>query len=151
MGIAMAAATVAAAAASFAAPFPPSLYATIYGAVNATIAQLGPGPSGLYAYPTNGVAPGAYGWQTGSAGGWTSGFFPGMLYKLYDRSGLTDAFAFAQANERSAGIASQQFNRGTHDVGFMVYTAFGQQYALTGNATARRYTAPASAAASARR
>ena len=126
----------AASAAALSAPFPESLYASIAAAANATIAQLGPGPAGLYSYPTNGKAPGAYGWATSTAGGWTSGFLPGLLFKQANRSGLTDVYSFTQAVERSAGLASQQFNAGTHDVGFVVYTSFGQQFHLTGNATA---------------
>jgi hypothetical protein len=109
-------------ASRFAAPFPESLYSTIAAAANATIAQLGPGPAGLYAYPTNGKAPGAFGWATSNSGGWTSGFFPSIFFKLWERSGLTNAQYFEQANARAAGLASQQFNKGTHDVGFMVYT-----------------------------
>jgi hypothetical protein len=122
------------AAGPLAAPFPDSLYTTIAAAVNATITQLGPGSD--YVYPTQGTAPGAYGWATASSGSWVSGFFPSILFKLFERSGLADAYSFAQANARSAGIAAQQFNRGTHDVGFMVFTPFGAQYRLTGNATA---------------
>jgi unsaturated chondroitin disaccharide hydrolase len=131
-----AAAAAAAAASGFAAPFPESLYATIAAAANATATQLG--DEGLYTYPSNGIASGKYGWATSSSGGWTAGFYPAIWWKLYERSGLTDELAFAQANARSAGLASQMNNRGTHDVGFMVYTPFGAQYRLTGNATALR-------------
>jgi unsaturated chondroitin disaccharide hydrolase len=41
-----------------------------------------------------------------------------------------------QANAYSAAIAVNQFNTGTHDVGFMTWGSFGQQWLLTQNKTA---------------
>lgn len=59
--------------------YPPELYAFVGAQANATLAQV-PAEN---AYPANG-SPGKYGWGTSNYGGWTSGFFPGLLFKLYN-------------------------------------------------------------------
>ncbi len=62
------------------------------------------------------------------AGDWTSGFFPGSIWLLYEYtnrdSWLDDAF------QRTAGIEAQKFNTGTHDLGFMLGCSFGNGYRL---------------------
>ncbi len=59
---------------------------------------------------------------------WTSGFFPGSLWLLYEYTNkdfwLDDAF------KRTAGIEGQKFNTGTHDLGFMLGCSFGNGYRL---------------------
>ena len=59
---------------------------------------------------------------------WTSGFFPGSLWLLYEYTNkdfwLNDAF------QRTAGIEGQKFNTGTHDLGFMLGCSFGNGYRL---------------------
>jgi rhamnogalacturonyl hydrolase YesR len=63
---------------------------------------------------------------------WTSGFFPGVLWFLYEYSGkqewLTQAKAF------TANIEREKTNAGTHDMGFKVYCSFGTGYRLTKDA-----------------
>lgn len=62
-------------------------------------------------------------WKTSGAREWTSGFFAGCLWNLDEYT--KDPF-FKQAAERwTAGVAEQQFNAGTHDVGFMIFNSFG--------------------------
>lgn len=62
---------------------------------------------------------------------WTSGFFPGVLWYLYEYSGenkwKTEAQAFTQPIEK------EKYNGGTHDMGFKVYCSFGNGYRLTGD------------------
>ncbi len=63
------------------------------------------------------------------AGDWTSGFFPGVLWFLYEYSG--DNKWKTEAQKYTANLKSQQFNKGTHDLGFMIYNSFGSGYKLT--------------------
>lgn len=94
------------------------------------------------AYPANGNVNGSLGWAYSKYSGWTSGFFPGLLWKLYNITShagdtATAAFLQSQANARTWPINPEQFDTGTHDVGFMVYNSFGVQWRMTGNTTAR--------------
>ena len=59
---------------------------------------------------------------------WTSGFFPGSLWLLYEYTNRT--FWLDQAIRRTAGIEGQKFNTGTHDLGFMLGCGFGNGYRL---------------------
>jgi len=60
---------------------------------------------------------------------WTSGFFPGILWFLYDYS--RDPKWLAAAKTYTAKISKEQFNTTTHDLGFMIYCSFGNGYRLT--------------------
>lgn len=62
---------------------------------------------------------------------WTSGFFPGVLWLMYDLTG--DNFWQLKAREHTAQIENQKYNNRTHDVGFMIYCSAGQGYRLTGD------------------
>ena len=76
----------------------------------ATLAQLA---DAVTAYPTNGALNNpSVGWLTGSAGGWTSGFWPAHLLNLGIVTG--DASFTEQGTAWAQGIASQQYNTGTH-------------------------------------
>ena len=60
---------------------------------------------------------------------WTSGFFPGMLWMMYEYSG--DEVWMESAHHYSMNIKQEQFNGGTHDMGFKMYCSFGNGYRLT--------------------
>lgn len=62
---------------------------------------------------------------------WVSGFFPGILWLLYDYT--RDPHWAQQARRWNAALKSEQFNIGTHDLGFMLYNSFGHGYRLTGD------------------
>lgn len=64
-------------------------------------------------------------------GWWCSGFFPGTLWYLYDYSGDTDIKDIA--HKRTMTLEKEKANRGTHDLGFMLYCSFGNGLRLTGN------------------
>jgi len=82
-------------------------------------------------YPTATTnTSGKWVWQTTSPSAWTSGFFPGSLWQLYNHTGATQWKTLAES--WTADIATQQNNTSTHDVGFMVYYSFGIGYELTG-------------------
>ena len=61
---------------------------------------------------------------------WTSGFFPGVLWLLYEASG--DTLMKHYAEEYTARVEKEKYNKGNHDVGFMLYCSFGNGYRLTG-------------------
>ncbi|WP_256011565.1 glycoside hydrolase family 88 protein [Desertivirga xinjiangensis] len=60
---------------------------------------------------------------------WTSGFFPGVLWYLYEYTG--DAKWLTQAKKFTAKLEKEQFNKGTHDLGFMIYCSYGNGFRLT--------------------
>lgn len=65
-------------------------------------------------------------------GWWCSGFFGGSLWQLYEytkKQEWKDA-----AHLWSMAIQKEQFNKNTHDLGFMLYVPFGAGYRLTNNA-----------------
>lgn len=70
-------------------------------------------------------------WRTVSASDWTSGFWPGTLWLLYESTG--GEFWKSAAAQRQQAQSSQQFNTSTHDLGFMLYNSYGQGLRLTGN------------------
>ena len=74
-------------------------------------------------------------WNTVNNSDWTCGFFPGSLWYLYEQTGDPNFKKWAQ--QWTAGIAAQQFDTNTDDVGFMFNTSFGNGYRLTGSFTYR--------------
>lgn len=62
---------------------------------------------------------------------WTSGFFPGSLWFLYEHS--NKELWKEMAEKYTMALDSAQFVKWNHDVGFMIQNSFGQGYRLTGN------------------
>ncbi|MBP5630761.1 MAG: glycosyl hydrolase family 88, partial [Bacteroidaceae bacterium] len=62
---------------------------------------------------------------------WVSGFFPGVLWMLYENSGDEQFRRFAELYTDRVEPAKKLTN--THDLGFMLYCSFGQGYRLTAN------------------
>lgn len=60
---------------------------------------------------------------------WTSGFFPGELWYMYEYT--QDDYWKKKAQEFTANIEDQKTNGGTHDMGFKMYCSFGNGYRLT--------------------
>lgn len=61
--------------------------------------------------------------ETSGSRWWTSGFYPGSLLYLYEYSG--DPFLLKEEKRVEKIIEKEQFNKGTHDLGFMMYCSFG--------------------------
>lgn len=61
---------------------------------------------------------------------WTSGFWPGILWLMYESSGnpifKTNAELYTSLMEK------EQRNNDSHDVGFKIYCSYGNAYRLTG-------------------
>lgn len=62
---------------------------------------------------------------------WTSGFFPGNLWYMYDYT--KDAKWKNEAEKWTAGLEKEKYNKSTHDLGFMLFCSFGNGYRLTKN------------------
>jgi unsaturated chondroitin disaccharide hydrolase len=78
------------------------------------------------------IKKGEHKWSTSGISGWTSGFFPGMLWYLYEYSGDEKILEAAKAySQNLKPIKELDWN--THDLGFMMYCSVGNGYRLTGN------------------
>ncbi|WP_373518054.1 glycoside hydrolase family 88 protein [Pricia sp.] len=64
---------------------------------------------------------------------WTSGFFPGNLWHLYQLTG-DDAFKKKAATWTSF-MESQKHNDGTHDMGFKIFCSFGEGLKITNDSS----------------
>jgi len=60
---------------------------------------------------------------------WTSGFFPGILWFLYEYTGNKEWKQ--RAENFTTNIEREKTNGGTHDMGFKVYCSFGTGFRLT--------------------
>ncbi|MEA5427026.1 glycoside hydrolase family 88 protein [Arcicella lustrica] len=63
---------------------------------------------------------------------WCSGFFGGSLWYIFEET--KSPFWKEVAHNWSMAVKKEQFNTGTHDLGFMLYCPFGNGYRLTKNA-----------------
>jgi unsaturated chondroitin disaccharide hydrolase len=75
-------------------------------------------------------------WDTTSADKWGSGFFPGSLWLMYERTG--DPVWRSRAQRWQAALESQKNNTSTHDLGFIIFNTFGNGYRLTGDDSYRQ-------------
>ncbi|RYY54221.1 MAG: glucuronyl hydrolase [Chitinophagaceae bacterium] len=62
---------------------------------------------------------------------WTSGFFPGEAWYLYEYSRNRKKRNIAV--NLTGGLETEKYNAGTHDMGFKIYCSFGNGYRLTGD------------------
>jgi unsaturated chondroitin disaccharide hydrolase len=60
---------------------------------------------------------------TSNSSWWCSGFYPGTLFYLYENS--KDSALYNEAIKRLVLLEKEQFNKTTHDLGFMMYCSFG--------------------------
>jgi unsaturated chondroitin disaccharide hydrolase len=66
--------------------------------------------------------------KTCTSKSWVAGFYPGTLLYLYEATKIKSFY-----NEALAKIVlmdNQQFNTGTHDLGFMMYCSYGTLYSI---------------------
>jgi len=69
--------------------------------------------------------------ETSATTWWTSGFFPGSLWLIYEAT--ADKAILKEAEKRLKLQESIQRYTGNHDIGFMIYCSFGTAYRLTTN------------------
>jgi len=67
---------------------------------------------------------------TESSSWWTSGFYPGCLWYLYEYS--NDPDLKGNAIEMSMRVEKEKYTTDNHDVGFILYCSFGNGLRLTG-------------------
>ncbi len=67
---------------------------------------------------------------------WTSGFFPGMLWMMFEKTKKQEWKTAAQ--EFTSLMIKEPYNGNSHDVGFKVYDSYGQGYRLTGDTSYKR-------------
>ncbi|PSL50262.1 glycosyl hydrolase family 88 [Chitinophaga niastensis] len=69
--------------------------------------------------------------MTSNSTWWTSGFYPGTSWYLYEYT--KDPAFKAEALKRMALVEKEQYNTHTHDLGFMMYCPFGNALRITGD------------------
>jgi hypothetical protein len=67
--------------------------------------------------------------MTSNSTWWTSGFYPGTNWYLFEYT--KDPAFKAEALKRMALVQKEQFNTRTHDLGFMMYCPFGNALRIT--------------------
>lgn len=70
-------------------------------------------------------------WDTVRIGDWTSGFFPGTLWYLYEHS--ENPQLRQQAERWTWPLADITKGRYNHDLGFQYFSSFGNAYRITGD------------------
>jgi unsaturated chondroitin disaccharide hydrolase len=65
------------------------------------------------------------------AGDWTSGFYPGVLWYMFELTG--EAEWKEKALKYTDLLEDQQYNGSNHDVGFRMFCSYGNALRLTGN------------------
>ncbi len=84
------------------------------------------------------IQPGEVRWSTTGITAWTSGFWPGVLWHMYEFSGderLKDAahnWTMPLAKIKDRGVKN-------HDLGFMIFCSFGNAYKLTEDIKYKEY------------
>ncbi len=84
------------------------------------------------------IPEGKQSWETQHYHTWTSGFWPGILWLMYDYTG--DTYWKEAAHERSLPVANiLSGDKKDHDLGFQFLCSFGNGYRLTGNEEYKEY------------
>lgn len=65
------------------------------------------------------------------SGWWCSGFYPGVLWYLYENSKNPQTLQYAK--EYTSRVEREKYTTDNHDVGFMLYCSFGNGLRLTGD------------------
>jgi unsaturated chondroitin disaccharide hydrolase len=80
-------------------------------------------------------------WETTGPSAWTSGFFPGALWLMFERTG--DPLWRTRAETWTSPIGGQRTRTDTHDLGFMFMSSYGNGYRQIPNEPYRRILAEA--------
>lgn len=90
-------------------------------------------------YPRSTLPDGS--WDQRPFNQWTSGFFPGLLWYMYQRDSADEWQSLAQ--EWTEGLEPAKSITTTHDVGFIIFDSFGHGFLLTGDTAYRNVTVDA--------
>jgi len=69
--------------------------------------------------------------ETSGPGWWCSGFYPGNLLYIFEAT--KDSTLYYEALRKLNELQPEQFNKTTHDLGFMMYCSFGNAYKIDSN------------------
>ncbi len=67
--------------------------------------------------------------RTCTSENWVAGFYPGMLGLLYEHTG--EKAMYTELLKKIPLMEKEQFNKGTHDLGFMMFCSYGTLNRLT--------------------
>ena len=93
---------------------------------------------------------GVYNDKSSYPGAWTNGFWPGIMWLMYDATGESCFKEAAEIVEEKLDAALNDFKVLHHDVGFMWLLSAGANYLLTGNEKSKNRNLHAAAALAAR-
>jgi unsaturated chondroitin disaccharide hydrolase len=68
-------------------------------------------------------------WNLAVSSQWTSGFFPGSLWFMYENT--LDNSWMTRATSQTASMLSQDTNASDHDIGFKILGSYGNAYRIT--------------------
>ncbi|MEZ4687789.1 MAG: BNR repeat-containing protein [Bacteroidia bacterium] len=71
--------------------------------------------------------------KTSGSGWWTSGFYPGTLWYLFEQTG--DSVLYKEAIRKLEVLEKEQFNTTTHDLGFMMFCSYGNALRISGDSS----------------
>lgn len=66
---------------------------------------------------------------TCKSGSWVAGFYPGNLIFLFETTG--DSSFYKEALHKITLMEPEQYNKGTHDLGFMMYCSYGNLFKIS--------------------
>ncbi|MFC1649949.1 glucuronyl hydrolase [Candidatus Latescibacterota bacterium] len=95
------------------------------GQLEKTVAQIGDSGSFPRFINEDGI------WETLDSSAWSSGFFAGCLWFMYEHTG--DVKWKTHAMKWTDSMEKEQFNKANHNNGFMMFSSFGNGYLLTGD------------------
>ena len=72
----------------------------------------------------------------GRSSSWMSGFYPGALWYLFEAT--HDSTLYREALAKMKSLEREQYNKDTHDLGFMMYCPFGNARRITFDTSYRR-------------
>ncbi len=67
--------------------------------------------------------------KTSNSSWWCSGFYPGSLLLIYEQT--KDEALLEEAKRVLTDLEKEQYNKSTHDLGFMIHCSFGNAYRMT--------------------
>jgi unsaturated chondroitin disaccharide hydrolase len=68
-------------------------------------------------------------WDLARPSYWTSGFYPGLLWYMYERT-LSDSW-FTRATQQTDSMIGEDTNASDHDIGFKILGSVGNAYRIT--------------------
>ncbi len=74
--------------------------------------------------------------RTCTSENWVAGFYPGTLLYLYENT--KDIGLYNEALTRIKLMDKEQYNKGTHDLGFMMYCSYGNLNRINPNETYKK-------------